>query len=759
MKVFRIGPFLALVGWLALVVPARAEGIALRLLPQQERGTVRTLKARVRVTGRTGQEKEFVVTVPGVLEIPAAAGGWFPLRLTLTGPGLWAAPIRLEGPRKGLEWNVWKTAPVTLRFQLPAGKRPFPARVKVSFRGCPDRQGRCAGPAGIVEVPVKDGAATVELPRACLDLEVLSRRFAPISVPGVPLAEGKPRTVAGLVLRPGSSISGTVVSALDGLGLEAVTVRLREFRQGTPGRVLRRKRTDVRGHFRFAGLAPGQYLVEVFRKDAVVARVRAETTRGAETTLEALEVGPPATLVAAVEPPDCLGKSWKVCVWPAGEPTPLACADTVASGEAELEGLSAGEYTVTLEATCSSRPETVESQHLTLGWGDRASIAFSPALCLVSGTVTVGDEPLPSDLAFEPGTAGRSVVHARSDEHGRYRVLLPATGRYTVRVNGEGVSWHGWKALEKCPVTLDLELPDTALRGRVVTETEEPAPGATVTAIRSGTGEPERARATADGEGRFVFRGIQAGSWRLRAERGRESSAWVVRNISDGGLPPADTTLVLHSDRRVGVHVVDSDGVPVHGARLMASWACSSATGQPLDGGEMELTNEAGLVELTLPEACRSLQVLVAGEGGPLAVTRLAVASDLTVTLPAGGGRFRFTGEPRYWSSYAGPYLALIHNGAVVVAQQLVQWTTFLHQSPGDLARELVTPVLEPGGYGLVLVPDGSALRRAVMQPDAFRPLATLEVTPGATEDVDLAAIPGLGGDHSGSSSRTKAKG
>lgn len=742
MRVSWFGGMALTLGLLLSSAPVEAARVELELMPRPGRDGGERLPAVVTVVPESGKTTRREVVVPGELELPSETG--LPVRLELEGDGLWADPLDVDAPGTEATWQVWRTAPVHLRLGTEARRKGLPATIKVAFQACPDRRGRRRGPRGTVTAAVVKGSAAAELPRACLDLEILSRDFAPVSIPGVDLTPGRPLTLPPVTLRPGSSIAGTVVSALDGLGVGGVQVRLRSFSGGVPGATLRSTRTDVRGHFRFAGLAPGRYLVEVTRKGAVMARARAETERGAETTLEAMEVGPPATLEAAVDPPDCLGKPWSVCVFPVGESSAFACSTTGASGIAELKGLPAGRYRATLDATCGSKPQTAESQELTLGWGDHASLAFSPALCLVSGHVSVGDEPIAVDLVFVPEALGRSLVATRSDDTGAFRVLLPNTGRYEVQVKGEGVARRQPEELKECPATVDIELPDTVLRGKVLTGEEEPAPGAAVTAVRLAEGMPEMARATALDDGSFVFRGLEPGQWRLRAERGGASSPVVVRSVREGDELSGDVLLVLHQNRTVTLHVVDSGGGPVARAQVRVGWFCTGPRGKPLDGVKMETTDASGDAEVEVPEGCRELYLVAGSESLPIVLRRAGTAPEVTVTLPPGGGRIRFSGRPGYWASWSGPYLALVGHGSLVTLQELVQWGTILHQPFGDLSKELVTPPLEAGTYGLVLLPDLAAMRGALMAPDGITPLTTVAVSRGTTVEVDLARIPGL---------------
>jgi hypothetical protein len=91
-------------------------------------------------------------------------------------------------------------------------------------------------------------------------------------------------------------------------------------------------------------------------------------------------------------------------------------------------------------------------------------------------------------------------------------------------------SW--WKGKRFAEV--DIHLPDTRLAGDVVDWQGKPAPGAEVTLLNTDGG----GGATADGDGKFEFRGLEPGSVGLQAERGEENSGPVEASVVENNDSP-----------------------------------------------------------------------------------------------------------------------------------------------------------------------------------------------------------------------------
>jgi hypothetical protein len=181
-------------------------------------------------------------------------------------------------------------------------------------------------------------------------------------------------------------------------------------------------------------------------------------------------------------------------------------------------------------------------------------------------------------LALGPaGDAGGPARHeARTDPGGRFHLADLPGGRYTLLIEAVGLA-----SIE--PPALTVPGPPAVVRlsgqGRSLSGSVESA-GAPVAGARvllGGAGGTLARETRSDDAGRFIFHGLGAGAYALRATKGLLASPLAVDvatddgGAADGGRAPGPARLVLGAGQGIDGVVVDEAGRPLSGAELRAA--------------------------------------------------------------------------------------------------------------------------------------------------------------------------------------------
>ncbi len=681
--------------------------------------------------GATGELESARNVVPGDAVTFVAEPGTY--RLSLEGSGWWAPerlveiPPEVESVRVSLP--LWRTGSV--RGRMIARGEPRPAGVRASFREVPAPGARdgTVELAGVGFCSLEEQKLSCELPVGVLDLRIESDGFAPVHRWGVEVKTGGAAALGDLHLVPGGFVTGTVLDRRTMAPVEAAVIELRPTgltadRSPTNREraVVRRYRTttDARGFFQVPGVRRGAYRVWVSHGDfAEGALATVEVAEAREHRLEdPLLLAPPASLEVLLTPPlDPYDQPWRVRLarhvrGVEHESVRNVPATASASGAWTADGLAPGTYLIRIgnDLDPSWRLERVEIEA-----GHEVFDVFLDAVP-VEGRLTLGGEPLPGTLWFG-GRHGEESIRFDADPAGEFRGYLPHEGEWPIELSRIG--WRGVQSLE--PVTVarssgqkvarvDVELPDTTLRGRVIDTAGEPQPQARLLAVKLEAGRRELSE-VADDEGRFEFRGLAPGTITLRAESSSGSSDWVPVRLEDGEEGP-EITLRIADHRRIHGRVSSLSG-PVADATLQLIPAFS----EQAPSAVIEVNTAVdGTFEARVPAHVRELDVLVLppgfaakifgytlppehradGADRPLEIAVEPVGGTLTLGADAGESP-----EPS----------VVIHADAMVGVEHFARWSRLLDHA-ARTGEGIRIPQLEPGWYRLcprsLLAPEGA---------------------------------------------------
>lgn len=328
-------------------------------------------------------------------------------------------------------------------------------------------------------------------------------------------------------------------------------------------------------------------------------------------------------------------------------------------GWAVFESLEPGDYLFLVEDAAGSLWSTREltAEEEALLWVELEHVP-------IRGRASIGDEPFVGELVFGTTQGSRRIVFS-TDRHGRFRGLLPSEGLWEIEVSLDEMGCDqcgGTPGTIRVPpveveegpsgeALVDVAIPDTRLRGRVVREVplpsgesvRRPQGGAVVLVTRVGGPVRSRGRQAqvwSDEEGRFEIRGIEAGQVQIGAalQDPQCESTWQTMSLQ-GGIDLQPVELVLEEKSSLTVRVM-AVGQPVGGARVTAL----------VDEGlsKRGATGPSGLVSLEVPRR-RSGTLMVVAPGYGAVVQGFEVseagnsATEVSVPLVPAAGALALT--------------------------------------------------------------------------------------------------------------------
>jgi len=328
-------------------------------------------------------------------------------------------------------------------------------------------------------------------------------------------------------------------------------------------------------------------------------------------------------------------------------------------------------------------------------------------LVTVKGTVLYGKKPLSAKIQFG-GKWGATRIEAQSNDKGIFEVLLPKPGDWPVYVTADrpAVEREIPKLkIEPKPGTrvaeIDLKLPDTVLRGRVVDEKDAPVPKAIVSAMSNGKMVEDSVQTRVDEEGRFEIRGLLPGPTLVEADAGEDLAADPVSaDIQEGEEDAKSWILVARPRLRISGTVASAAG-SVAGARIKAAPA-----GIPYIGARPVTSDAQGRFEIRVPRPTRELLLSVSAPGFAYRMLRVPVPEnrEIGVNLDQTGGTLvvEKEGGLDYMDPNA-PSVGVLHGGSVEGLPTLVNWAIAAGIYPKGSERSVI-PNLEPGPYQTCLV-------------------------------------------------------
>jgi hypothetical protein len=363
--------------------------------------------------------------------------------------------------------------------------------------------------------------------------------------------------------------------------------------------------------------------------------------------------------------------------------------------------------------------------------------AIEVRLVTVEGSIRLGTEPLESTLWFG-GHSGATSIKMEAGADGQFQGVLPKDGLWRIEIEGAETGFRTWARADvhadrSGKASLEIDLPDTRLFGRVVDEQGKPVPGSDVVTL----GESLDLHEMADAEGSFEVRGLPEGPVWLGAESGSQISDRAYAMLVDGrAVGPIE--LRLHPTQQLTGRVMSPQG-PVAGSRVVV------LARTPEGGGAMATTGADGTFKANLHKGVSRVEVIVSApgfalrafdaslEGGePLSLQVTEEEGSLEIALPVDGEEL----------ARQNLILAAFQNGLLVPASILSQWGYDHGESSVRKGGLMRVPGVAPGDYRVCLLPRQLEIALAWSQVTDGADCDSGLLTPGAT----LALKPGRSG-------------
>lgn len=461
---------------------------------------------------------------------------------------------------------------------------------------------------------------------------------------------------------------------------------------------------NERGFFQIDGVPPGSYVLKVaqapFAPGQVTVKVLPDQVT--EVANPPLTLDFPKVLELVLNPPlDAEGKPWSVELSQLDRSSMhmSKMASTIAGedGTWKKEGLSQGSYMIRI---ASYRGDTWLLRQIEID--DSPSPVFlDMELVRVAGTVKLGETPLRALLTFG-GRFGAQRITARSDDEGRFELVLPRAGAWAVHIESEAPpvirevpDVHVAPRPGKDVAEIELELPDTWLRGRVVDESNKRVARAIVNVKTSGKTEESQVQGRSDESGEFEFSGLPPGPLLIGADAdGERSSDRVTLQIVEG-KDPEPVVLKVTPQLRISGTVVSATGA-VTGAKVKAA-----PVGVPYFTARAVTSDAQGRFEIFLPPAAREMFLAVAAPGFAFRMLRLPVTQERQITVgvdQTAGNLILESDDPHTIPEAGSPYVVILHQGSLEALPLLSAWAMMAGEAPGSSTRSTI-PNVEPGEY------------------------------------------------------------
>lgn len=698
-----------------------------------------------------------------------SAGFSFPLEIEVLETGWWANPYIMghhpaEGPPEA--WRIFRAEAVSFPVEIWE-ERKQPPEARAIFCGCPDRFGAPTNPCGEASVRLEETTYWIELPKGCIDLEIITEEYAPVNIDGIPIGEengSQPGQYTILLLR-GGSIRGTIISATDGLPIAAASVLAKPLfvtretlstaasaeeaivvRYGGPDSSdLFRTASNVRGRFRLAGLEPGNYRLSFLKRGlAPLTLDSVEVLADNEVGLDFVEMGPGTTVTAMISPAACGSEPLEVGLLRKMNATSAMkekVLSTSPDGTVVFSNIAEGDYFLEIHGRCGAvEPHPMGGDAFTVNYGDDLFVSVDLDVCKVSGRISRDGDAVAGRVQCRKW-GHNSGVEIATDDRGDFDVFLPGPGNFDFTVTTDDFRMSVSVRDIKCSDSVEIELPTSSISGTVNDENGNPVEGAAVEAERHMDQEEGLRRAlrssTISGlDGRFRIEGPEPGTWDLFATaEGRESGVVpaIIQNNDDSLENISLVIRDLHTIEFLSTD--DNGGAPLPGVRLTVNWTRSG--GNPLAGGDRAslVTDSQGKVELKIPKTAPSLRVVTTSSGRPVTWDRFPNQETITCRVPSGPGGFvvliRSEGQ---WLDAGLPVTLIRHGGSIVNPIELA-----LQFGYGAIDEEhnLTIGPLATGTYEIIYVTSMEEAGRLVAQPASCPGDVHISVRAGETITVN----------------------
>lgn len=618
--------------------------------------------------------------------------------LSLDAKGFWALPQRVVFPAKDVSspyaLPVWRTGTLQGQVKVPDPQPATPIALKVVVASRPDPRVAPEIPRGTsFDCATENiGQWKCTVPATLLDVAVRAESYAPYHKWDVKIPVGGVVDLGTVKLQKGASLLAWLDSDFAKRVQVPVQALLRYEAAPAPSATAMRLALPVaegvftkKGVVQLAPVGPGRYILEVLAKGYAPVRIPAQLYEGRETTpRRSIELMPALGIRLHLEPP--LGPGgipWRVELWRKTEVG--SGSQDAGNGTASREGIfeatdqAEGPLRVFLK---DSKSNVLASRELTIT-SATSDYTIRIDVGAVSGTVTIGDSPLPSANLLFGGSGGAEKIRSTTDKDGHYNVTLPRRGKWIVDVDApkEAVAATAEVSIDKDEV--DINLPASEVSGWVRDADGKRLSGARVTLFANA----RPMLRTSEGDGTFRFRGVHGGSAHLRASdpRTHDYSKDVEVTVPEDGRVE-NVELNLEAVRPLK-GVVRSYGDVVVGA-LVHGYAFLGASAQQ----QQATTDLQGGFALDIPGSVTEAVIVVASPGRTLEGFSVFTNEDpVTLELAPRGGTLKLR-----WPAGGLP-LQFTFNGHLLPSSDLFVWARGQGATIVDGAGEI--PNVAPGKY------------------------------------------------------------
>jgi hypothetical protein len=616
------------------------------------------------------------------------------------------SPVRLQVTLRPAATLTGKLL-VEGREKLPDG---LEARFEPTREGPPKQQGDL--PAGVAPCAVgPSGEWRCRVPAGRLDLALHPKGFVPTYLWNLSLSAGETKTLEPLKLLRGSSVAGWITRE-DGTPAEKCRVHLEPA--AAPGRAndpiqdfLRSVATEVpcqkKGFFQFTAVKSGSYTVTAQEKDATAKMSPVNVFEGAESRITVpIVLKRPVDFEVALSPPtDWLGRPWRFEAhrandYRAGWEEPSVRAVATPEGTVRIPHQSPGRFWLTVYDQLGNA--VFSDPHVDLADPGKP-YPITIDLLWIKGRLRMGADPVMARLFFG-GRSGGTSIEMSSDKEGKFEGPLPKPGSWRVDIESPELRIKASATVEVKPkgetASVEIDLPDTKVYGRVVDSAGKPAPRAEVTL----SSPVSTLVHEADDKGEFELRAFPKGASEISAARapgfGEREVSEAYRFEASGDAPYGPVVLTLRQNRTLRGKIISPTG-PVVGASVSA-WST-------LGGDGIATTVRSGLdggFELKIPVGTETLQAIVSPPGGALKAYELNVTSDAEIVLQVesvGGEILVDLGKK---DPSDGRLLALWQEDVGIPVGTLVRWTEG-HGTRFLQGGQVHLPEMAPGTYTVCL--------------------------------------------------------
>jgi protocatechuate 3,4-dioxygenase beta subunit len=421
-------------------------------------------------------------------------------------------------------------------------------------------------------------------------LTVKAEGFLPARLDATPGPRGEKQPPLRIVLNRGAAVAGRLVDP-QGRPVAGAALSLIALQEGAEGFQTAdetlRAASDPAGRFRFEPAAPGRFLLELIHPElALASRPTVEVAGPRQVDLGDVRLGPAAAIEGLVT--DGRGAPLPGAQISLGFTAPGAPREPTLSGpdgRFRLGGLAPGgrfDLFVYLPGHLPHQAPGVEAPS-----PEPLRISLRPARSLTGRVVDSGGRPIPGvtlsvvetqELRMAGGSHGGSSSRGvgQTDSEGRFvtRDLEPGTFHLTFQAAGFRPEVVRGLAIreEEDPAPLEVVLERGAvLSGRVADSRGRPAAGLRIFVLsleRADPLLPSDSWEETDAEGRYRIAGLTAGRNRIEVQDWSHMRRLLERTVTLGsGDQRLD--LELPTGHRISGRVVDEQGEPVPGTRLM----------------------------------------------------------------------------------------------------------------------------------------------------------------------------------------------